>query len=59
MINNSEFLGVVILKLLGEVSPRWFSLFVNKSPVSNLIYATFNYLAICLCYHAITGNLTD
>ena len=51
MIDNSGFSGVVTLNLPGGVLPRWFSLLVNKSPVSNLFFAAFNYLVICLCYH--------
>ena len=42
MIDNSRLLGVVTLKSPGEVLPRWFSLFVNKSLVSNLFYAAFS-----------------
>ena len=30
------------LNLLGEVLPRWFSQFVNKSLVLNLNFAAFN-----------------
>ena len=33
---------MVTLNSPGGVLPRWFSLFVNKSPVSNLFSATFN-----------------
>ena len=33
---------MVILKSLGGVLPRWFSPFVNKSPVSNLFSVAFN-----------------
>ena len=36
----------------GGVLLRWFSPFVNKSPVSNLISTEFDYLVIFLCYHA-------
>ena len=50
--DNNGFLGVVTLNSPGEVLPRWFSLFVNKSPMSNLISTAFSYLVICLCYHA-------
>ena len=50
--DNIGFLGVVTLNSPGEVLPRWFSPFVNKSPVSNLISAAFSYLVICLCYHS-------
>ena len=42
MIDNSGFLGVVILKSPGGVLPWWFSPFVNKSHVSNLFSAAFN-----------------
>ena len=49
--DNSGFSGVVTLNSPGGVLPRWFSLFVNKSPVSNLISTAFSYLVICLCYH--------
>ena len=42
MINNSGFLGVVTLKSLGGVLSQWFSLFVNKSPMSNLFFAAFS-----------------
>ena len=38
--------------LVSGVLPQWFSPFVNKSPVSNLISAAFSYLVICLCYYA-------
>ena len=40
--DNSGFLGVVTLNSLGEILPRWFSPFVNKSHVSNLFFAAFN-----------------
>ena len=43
---------MVTINSPGGVLPRWFSPFVNKSPVSNLYSAAFNYLVICLCYHA-------
>ena len=33
---------MVTLNSPGGVLPRWFFLFVNKSPVSNLFSATFN-----------------
>ena len=42
MIDNSRFLEVVTLKSFGGVLPRWFSPFVNKSPVSNLFSAAFS-----------------
>ena len=41
VIDNSEFLGVVILKSPNGVLSRWFSPFVNKLPVSNLFSITF------------------
>ena len=50
--DNSGFSGVVTLNSPSGVLPRWFSPFVNKSPVSNLISVAFSYLVICLCYHA-------
>ena len=40
--DNSGFLGVVTLNSPGGVLPRWFALFVNKSPVSNLFSIAFN-----------------
>ena len=49
--DNSGFLGVVILNSSSGVLPQWFSPFVNKSPMSNLISVAFSYLVICLCYH--------
>ena len=42
MIDNSGFLGVVTLNSPDGVLPRWFSPFVNKSPVSNLFFVAFN-----------------
>ena len=33
---------MVTLNSLGEILPRWFSPFVNKSHVSNLFSAAFN-----------------
>ena len=33
---------MVTLNSSGEILPRWFSLFVNKSPVSNLFSVAFN-----------------
>ena len=33
---------MVTLNSPDRVLPRWFSPFVNKSPVSNLFFATFN-----------------
>ena len=40
-IDNSGFLGVITLKSPGGVLPRWFSPFVNKSPMSNLFSIAF------------------
>ena len=40
--DNSGFLRVVTLNSPGGVLPRWFSLFINKSPVSNLFSVAFN-----------------
>ena len=40
--DNSGFSGVVTLNSLSGVLRRWFSPFVNKSPVSYLFSATFN-----------------
>ena len=34
-IDNSGFLGVVTLKSSGGVLSRWFSPFINKSPMLN------------------------
>ena len=59
MIDNSGFLGVVILNLPNRVLPRWFSPFVNKLPVLNLFLNAFSYLVICLCSHVIAYNLTN
>ena len=50
--DNSEFLGVVTLNSPGGVLSRWFSLFINKPLVSNLISTAFSYLMICFYYHA-------
>ena len=33
---------MVTLNSSGGVLPWWFSLFVNKSPIPNLFFATFN-----------------
>ena len=33
---------MVTLHSLGGVLPQWFSLFINKSPVSNLISTAFS-----------------
>ena len=41
MIDNSGFLGVVILQSPDEVLPWWFSPFMNELPVSNLFFAAF------------------
>ena len=49
--NNSGFSGVMTLNSTGGVLPWWFSPFVDKSLVSNLISVTFSYLVICLYYH--------
>ena len=35
------FLGVITLNSPGGVLPRWFSSFVNKSPMSNLFSTAF------------------
>ena len=40
--DNSGFSEVVTLNSPGEVLPRWFFLFINKSPMSNLFSAAFN-----------------
>ena len=40
--DNSGFLGLVTLNSPSKVLSRWFSPFVNKSPVSNLFFAVFN-----------------
>ena len=40
--DNSGFSGLVTLNSPSGVLPRWFSPFVNKSPVSNLFSATLN-----------------
>ena len=40
--DNSGFSEVVTLNSLGGVLPRWFSPFVNNSPVSNLFSIAFN-----------------
>ena len=55
MIDNNGFLGVITLNSLGGVFPRWFSPFINKSPVSYLFSATFNlagdlFVLPCLFY---------
>ena len=60
MIDNSGFLGMVTLKLPSGVLPRWFSSFVNKSPVSNLFSVAFNlvgdlFILPCLL-HVIESN---
>ena len=36
------FLGVITLNSPGGVLPRWFSPFVNKSPMPNLFSTAFN-----------------
>ena len=58
--DNSGFLGVVTLNSSDGVLPQWFSLFVNKSPMSNLFSATFNlvgdlFVLPCLL-HVIESN---
>ena len=40
--DNSRFSGVMTLNSPGEVLPRWFSPFINKSSVSNLVSTAFN-----------------
>ena len=40
--DNSGFSRVVTLNSPNRVLPRWFSPFVNKSPVSNLFFAAYN-----------------
>ena len=40
--DNSEFSGVMTLNSPSGVLPRWFSPFLNKSPVSNLFSVAFN-----------------
>ena len=42
MIDNSGFLGVVTLKSPSGVLSRWFSPFVNKSPILNLFSVAFS-----------------
>ena len=42
MIDNSGFSGVVTLNSPGGVLPRWFSPFINKSPVANFFFTAFN-----------------
>ena len=59
MIDNSGFSGVVTLNSSGGILPRWFSPFVNNSPVLNLFSSAYSYLVICLCYDAIACNLTN
>ena len=39
---NSGFSGVVNLNSPDGVLPWWFSLFINKSPMSNLFSIAFN-----------------
>ena len=51
---------MVTLNSLGRILPRWFSLFVNKSPVSDLFFAAFNlvgdlFMLPCLL-HVIESN---
>ena len=59
MIDNSGFLGMVTLNSLDGVLSWWFSLLVNKSPMSNLFFTAFSYLVICLCYHDIACESLD
>ena len=40
--DNSGFSEVVTLNSPGEVLSRWFFIFINKSPMSNLFSAAFN-----------------
>ena len=40
--DNSGFSGVVTLNSPSGVLSRWFSLFINKLPVSNLFSVAFN-----------------
>ena len=40
--DNNGFSGVVTLNSPGGVLPRWFSPFINKSPMSNLFSVAFN-----------------
>ena len=42
MIDNSGFSRMVTLNSPGGILPWWFSLFVNKSPVSNLFSTALN-----------------
>ena len=46
MNDNSGFFEVVTLKSPGGVLPLWFSPFVNKSRLSNLIFAAFSIIVI-------------
>ena len=50
--DNSGFLRVVTLNLLGGVLPRWFFPFVNKLPCQIYFPLHLTQLVICLCYHA-------
>ena len=50
---------MMTLNSFGGVLSQWFSSFVNKSLVSNLIFTAFSYLVICLCYHAIECESSD
>ena len=40
--DNIGFSGMMTLNSPGGILPRWFSPFVNKSPVSNLFSTAFN-----------------
>ena len=42
MIDNSGFSGVVTFNSPSRVLPRWFSPFINKSPVANFFFTAFN-----------------
>ena len=51
---------MVTLNSPGEILPRWFSPFVNKSPVSNLFSTTFNlvgdFFVLSHLLHVIESN---
>ena len=58
--DNSGFSEMVTINSPGGVFPRWFSLFVNKSSVSNLFFVAFNldgdlFVLPCLL-HVIESN---
>ena len=51
--DNSKFFGAVTLKSLDGVLPRWFSPFVNRSPMSNLFSVAFSIIGdlfVLPCY---------